>query len=223
MKIKKRRSIIKLSILILILGFLSYSFGYMPIIGDLIAEQKLSEYYTVTKDKPYSIKAEYDWYNTQYKAINRDVTYSLQSNTIHDGYMTKEVNEKANRQYKKIKKEFSENLIMPFQIDIWNNINANDYSIKSQRLYILSIYNTEDISEEDSEKMPATIADKVIKLMGEDYNFTGIQIIYYDKNGGYESAIPAHGFKKLEYDEILSKTKKVDRLPEDYLDWLSKQ
>lgn len=87
----------------------------------------------------------------------------------------------------------------------------------------MGVYNTEDISEEESKKMCAIIADKFINLMGEDYNFTGIQIIYYDKNGGYECAIDAHGFKKLEYDEILSKTKKVDRLPEDYLDWLSKQ
>lgn len=223
-KIKKRKHIIKLCILVAILGFLSHSImGYLPIIGNLIAEKKLSDYATIQKGSPQKIETKYDWYNTKYKSIKGNLSYMLQRNTIYDDKVSEQVNYDVLKQYSIVNSEFPQNLSFPSINTIWTELNADDYSIKSQRLYLLGVYNTEDISEEESKKMCAIIADKFINLMGEDYNFTGIQIIYYDKNGGYECAIDAHGFKKLEYDEMLSKTKKVDRLPEDYLDWLSKQ
>ena len=215
--------IIILCILVAILGFLSYSIGYLPILGNMIAEKKLSDYSSIVSEKVQKIETKYDWYNTKYQSISGNLSYRLQKDTIFDEKVAKQVNLVASEQYNRAKGEFSENLNFPTEIYVWTELNADDYSIKSQRLYLLGIYNTEDISEEDSEKMPATIADKFINLMGKDYNFTGIQIIYYDKNGGYESSISSNGFKELEYDEIFSKTEKVDRLPEDYLDWLSRQ
>lgn len=229
MKIKVRKHTIKLCILITILGILSYLIhltGYLPIIGNIIAEKKLSEYATIKNGSPQKIQTKYDWYNCKYYDISNsayNLSYILQNNTIHDEKVSEQVNSAAEKQYDRVNREFPQNLSFPSRNTIWTELNADDYSIKSQRLYLLGVYNTEDISEEDSKKMPATIADKFINIMGEDYNFTGIQIIYYDKNGGYESAIDANGFKELEYDEILSKTEKVDRLPEDYLDWLLKQ
>lgn len=225
-KIKIRKRIIKLCILISILGVLSYlmySIGYLPIIGNIIAEKKLSDYATIQKGSVQKVETKHDWYNAKYQSFRGSLSYRMQNNTIFDKKVSNEVKLEAKKQYNLIKGEFSENLSFPSGIDVWTELNADNYSLKSQRLYLLGVYNTEDISEEESKKMCATIADKFINLMGEDYNFTGIQIIYYDKNGGYESSISSNGFKKLEYDEILSKTEKVDRLPEDYLDWLSKQ
>ena len=185
-----------------------YLIGYLPVIGNIIAEKKLSNYSTIQKGNTQKVETKYDWYNTKYQSVKGKLTYRLKKNTIFDEKFSKEVNLVASKQYSKIKGEFSENLSFPSAIYIWTELNADDYSLKSQRLYLLSVYNTEDISEENSEKMCATIADKFIDLMGEDYNFTEIQIIYYDKNGGYESAISSNGFKKLEYDKILSKTEK---------------
>ncbi|WP_294187793.1 hypothetical protein [uncultured Clostridium sp.] len=190
-----------------------YLIGYLPVIGNIIAEKKLSNYSTIQKGNTQKVETKYDWYNTKYQSVKGKLTYRLKKNTIFDEKFSKEVNLVASKQYSKIKGEFSENLSFPSDIYIWKELNADDYSLKSQRLYLLSVYNTEDISEENSEKMCATIADKFIDLMGEDYNFTEIQIIYYDKNGGYESAISSNGFKKLEYDKILSKTEKIDKLP----------
>lgn len=214
--IKIRKPIIKLFILISIIAvisYLMYLIGYLPVIGNIIAEKKLSNYSTIQKGNTQKVETKYDWYNTKYQSVKGKLTYRLKKNTIFDEKFSKEVNLVASKQYSKIKGEFSENLSFPSDIYIWTELNADDYSLKSQRLYLLSVYNTEDISEENSEKMCATIADKFIDLMGEDYNFTEIQIIYYDKNGGYESAISSNGFKKLEYDKILSKTEKIDKLP----------
>ncbi|MDU5107714.1 hypothetical protein [Clostridium sp.] len=225
-KIKIRKPIIKLCILISIIGVLSYLMyliGYVPIIGNLIAEKKLSNYATIQKGNTQKVETKYDWYNAKYQSVKGNLSYRLQRNTIYDENVSEKVSLSAETQYNKIKEEFPQNLSFPKGITVWTEFDADNYSIKSQRLYLLGVYNTEDISEEESKKMCATIADKFINLMGEDYNFTGIQIIYYDKNGGYESAISSNGFKKLDYGEILSKTEKVDRLPEDYLNWLSKQ
>ncbi|WP_416180013.1 hypothetical protein [Clostridium sp. HCS.1] len=200
-----------------------YLIGYVPIIGNLIAEKKLSNYATIQKGNTQKVETKYDWYNAKYQSVKGNLSYRLQRNTIYDENVSEKVSLSAETQYNKIKEEFPQNLSFPKGITVWTEFDADNYSIKSQRLYLLGVYNTEDISEEESKKMCATIADKFINLMGEDYNFTGIQIIYYDKNGGYESAISSNGFKKLDYGEILSKTEKVDRLPEDYLNWLSKQ
>jgi len=73
--------------------------------------------------------------------------------------------------------------------------------------------------------MPAIITQEFTNLMGEDYNFIGIQIIYYDKNSDYTIEISADTFKKLEYQDMLEKTRKIqeERLGEEYFDWLSKQ
>lgn len=197
--------------------------GYIPIIGNLIAEKKLSNYATIQKGNTQKVETKYDWYNAKYQSVKGNLSYRLQKNTIYDENVSEKVSLSAETQYNIIKGEFPQNLSFPKGITVWTEFDADDYSIKSQRLYLLGVYNTADISEEESEKMCATIADKFINLMDEDYNFTGIQIIYCDKNGVYESSISANGFKKLEYDEILSKTEKEDRLPEDYLEWLSKQ
>lgn len=214
--IKIRKPIIKVFILIsiiAILSYLMYLIGYLPIIGNIIAEKKLSNYSTIQKGSTQKVETRYDWYNAKYQSVKGKLSYRLKKNTIYDEKVSEKVSLSAETQYNKIKGEFPQNLSFPKGITVWTELNADDYSLKSQRLYLLSVYNTEDISEENSEKMCATIADKFIDLMGEDYNFTGIQIIYYDKNGGYESAISSNGFKKLEYDKILSKTEKIDKLP----------
>lgn len=214
--IKIRKPIIKLFILISIIAvisYLMYLIGYLPIIGNIIAEKKLSNYSTIQKGSTQKVETRYDWYNAKYQSVKGNLSYRLQKNTIYDEKVSEKVSLSAETQYNKIKGEFPQNLSFPKGITVWTELNADDYSLKSQRLYLLGVYNTEDISEEDSEKMCAAIADKFIDLMGEDYNFTGIQIIYYDKNGGYESAISSNGFKKLEYDKILSKTEKIDKLP----------
>ena len=203
--------------------FLSYGFGYLPIVGNIIAERKLSEYSRIVKGSDSKVDTKYDWYNNKYESINRNLSYRLQKNSIYREAVSNKIQSDANQQYTKIKGGFSENLTFPSRISIWTEINADDYSIKSQTLYLLGIYNTENISEEESEKMPASIANEVINLMGEDYNFTNIQLIYFDKNGGYTIESFNNTFNKLEERDMLKKTRKIEEkeLPEDYLQWLA--
>ena len=215
MKMKKRISRIKVCLAIIIfflVGYIFYMIGYLPIIGNVIAEKKLNKYATTLKKNVQKVETKYDWYNSQYTDIRKStytLSYILKNNTIYDRKVTEKIGLEAEKQYSKIKGEFPQNLSFPNGISVWTELDADNYSIKGQRLYLLGIYNRENISEEESGKMPATIAQEFIKLMGEDYNFTGIQLNYFDKNGGYTIEISANTFKKLEYQDMLKKTRKV--------------
>lgn len=228
MKIKKRINTAKLCIAVIIIGFVIWLFnriGYVPIIGNIIAEKKLNEYSNTLEGNSSRIDTKYDSYNNIYQSINDNnsiLSYRLQSNTIFDETVSNKVELVAREQYNTIKKEFSQNLSFPYGIGVWTEFDGDDYSKKCQRLYLMGVFNVESISEEESQKMPATIAQQFIGLMGENYNFTGIQFIYYDKNGDYTIEIPSDTFNKLEYQDMLDKTRKMEEkeLGEDYFQWL---
>ncbi|MBK5263407.1 MAG: hypothetical protein JJE17_12705 [Peptostreptococcaceae bacterium] len=230
----KRAYIVKLIclfVIILIFGTLAayfYRIGYFPIIGNKIAEKKLAEYTNTQMQNPQPIKTQFDWYNGRYVCdLNNGSTlsYRLQHNTIHDEAVSVQVNLEADMDYNSVVGQFPANLELPNSITVWTTMNADDYTIKSQRLYLSGIYNTEKLTEEESQKMPTSIAQDFIDLMGSEYNFTGIQLIYADNNGMYEIAIPADTFEPLGDQELLYHTRKFseEKLPLDYLEWLEQQ
>ena len=228
MKFSKNKNPFKLivfcSFIVSIVVLLSVLFrlGYIPVLGNIIAEKKISNYANtqITKSK-------FDWKNSRYVSTlenGYNLSYKLQHNTIHDEQMSNEVNIVALNDYQSIIEKLPSNLEFPESISVWTSINADDYTKKAQRLYLLGIYNTDSLSEEESLKIPANIAQNIIELMGKEYNFTGIQLIYADKNGIYEISIPANTFDAIEYEKLLENTKKYSeqKLPLDYLEWLKK-
>ena len=228
MKFSKNKNPFKLivfcSFIVSIVVLLSVLFrlGYIPVLGNIIAEKKISNYANtqITNSK-------FDWKNSRYVSTlenGYNLSYKLQHNTIHDEQMSTEVNNVALNDYQSIIEKLPSNLEFPESISVWTSINADDYTKKAQRLYLLGIYNTDSLSEEESLKIPANIAQNIIELMGKEYNFTGIQLIYADKNGIYEISIPANTFDAIEYEKLLENTKKYSeqKLPLDYLEWLKK-
>ena len=228
MKFSKNKNPFKLivfcSFIVSIVVLLSVLFrlGYIPVLGNIIAEKKISNYANtqITNSK-------FDWKNSRYVSTlenGYNLSYKLQHNTIHDEQMSTEVNNVALNDYQSIIEKLPSNLEFPESISVWTSINADDYTKKAQRLYLLGIYNTYSLSEEESLKIPANIAQNIISLMGKEYNFTGIQLIYADKNGIYEISIPANTFDAIEYEKLLENTKKYSeqKLPLDYLEWLKK-
>ena len=92
--IKIRKPIIKLFILISIIAvisYLMYLIGYLPVIGNIIAEKKLSNYSTIQKGNTQKVETKYDWYNTKYQSVKGKLTYRLKKNTIFDEKFSKEV------------------------------------------------------------------------------------------------------------------------------------
>lgn len=215
-------------LLLATLGMVFSRISYIPIIGNIIAEKKLNEYSINQMENIQKIKTNYDWYNGKYSATLNNgykLSYELKNNAIHDEEADLLVNKKANVDYKLIRERFTENLEFPEDIIVWTLINADDYTKRYQRLYLLSIYNDDNIMESESLKMPANIAQDFIKYMGSGYNFTGIQIIYADKNGMYQIAIPTETLKPIQEKELLENIVKFSKeeLPLDYLEWLKNQ
>jgi len=200
---------IGISLLIAIAVCFNYG-AYLPVAGNMIAEKKLTQYSNRLIPYHQKVKTVYDWYNSRYVTNDREgnmLAYRLKSNTIYDEAVSIQINLGARAQFEKAKQVLSPDLEFASDIHIWTEINADDYSVKRQRLYLLGIYSSQYVSEEESRKMPAAIARQVIELMGDDYNFTGIQLIYYDRNGGYTIEIPSGTFEPLKYEDMLGKHK----------------
>ena len=68
-----------------------YLIGYLPVIGNIIAEKKLSNYSTIQKGNTQKVETKYDWYNTKYQSVKGKLTYRLKKNTIFDEKFSKEV------------------------------------------------------------------------------------------------------------------------------------
>lgn len=209
-------------VLLVVIVVMFFKIGYLPIFGNIIAEKKMSDYANT------QIESKFDLLNGKYISTldnEYSLSYELQFNTIHDEQMSTNANDVAKNDYQTIIEEFPANLEFPDGIIVWTSINADDYSIKPQKLYLLGIYNTNSLTQEESLKMPADIAQTFIGHMGKVYNFTSIQLIYADKNGMYEISIPDDTFDVLVYQELLLNTKRYpeERLPLDYLEWLEQQ
>ena len=218
-KYKENVSIILL-VIIIVLSIMYFWLGFFPIYGKIMAVSKLSKY---TGSLIY--KVSFDWLNSKYVYYFDDgsrLTYRLPYNSIFDERTLDEINDKANRQYQLIKSSFPANLTLPESIDLSSEINADDYTQKSQMLYLSGISNTEKLTEAQSLEMPAKIVRQFIELMGDEYSFTGIQFGYYDKNGVYELIIRYGDYQLLKHKNLEKSVRKYseNEWGLDYIEWL---
>ena len=223
-KVSTKRKIV-ISCIAIILLFIAYQTASVFVWGVKTAERELSKYAKEVLKVNEKIECQYDWYNNRYLAINKlkfTLDYRKQNNTIFDGAFSQKEDEKANYDYNNLIANMPDNLTLPANIMVWTEISADNYNVKAQRLYLLSVFNTEDISEQDSLLKPANIVMDVISELGESYNFTGIQVIYYDKNGMFEIVFPADSFERITVEKLLGNTKQIPtaRYPETYINWL---
>ena len=224
MRKQKKRIAVIISIMVIagmIGSFLYFGLGYLPIVGKMIATHKLSNY------SDAQIKnVSFDWLNSKYTCSlngNRRLGYRLRYDTINDERVNEKIIATANEKYRSIVNDFPINLTLPKSIDVWTEINANDYTQRFQRIYLLGVFNAETLTEEQSLEMPSTVAKTLIELMGNEYSFTGIQLIYADQNGMYELSIRSEGNQLLQNQDLNSSIRKFSEkeLPLDYIEWLS--
>lgn len=185
--------------------------GYAPFIGTFIAEREMN-HYLLGHDKTVTVtNVKFDWYNGGYVGLlgkDNRLTYHLNNNTIIDYPLMRSLDIGLNVKYREILNNFPENLIFPDEISAWTAIDASDYSQYYQQLYVLGISNIDsEIEETESRRMAADIGEELIYLLGSDYNFTGIQLIYHDKNGVWEVAIRATRSGSLTREDLHRHTK----------------
>ena len=194
--------------------------GYLPIVGKMTATHKLSSYSDAQIEN-----VTFDWLNGKYicSVNGGGLGYRLRYDTISDERVNEEIIAAANEKYLSIINDFPTNLTLPKSIYVWTEINADDYTRKSQRVYLLSVFNSETLTEEQSLEMPSEVAETFIELMGNEYSFTGIQLIYADKNGMYELSIRSEGNQLLQNQDLNSRIRKFSEkeLPLDYIEWVN--
>lgn len=211
--------------IVILLLLLTYQVLSIFVWGVTIGERELNKYAHKSLGLDERIECRYEMYNNRYYALNDlgfTLDYRKDTKTIYNEAFSQEENEKASSDYKALLGKMPDNLDLPSDIMVWTEISTKNYDVKSQRLYLLSVFNEENISEKDSFQKPAQVAMDVIAGLGEIYNITGIQIIYFDKNGMFEIAIPSGLLEPLTMEKLLANTKErpEDRYPEDYKKWL---
>ena len=212
-------------LLIVILCVLYKVGGYVPVIGEQIANKKIAEYeakvYHVSDviNTGYSLNS--GMYEGKYEKGSSDyfLSYALNVNGIWDEYQIEKWNDQLRSDFRNIRKKMPENIILkdPY---ILGHIDTRDYSQKIQRIY-LPIYNTEHLSMEESKKKAAEITAQIIALLGDQYSIAGVQIWYYDRNGGYTICKTEKTSKLITYEWLLKNTKKMDELGETEQKWIS--
>ena len=192
----KNKFIIRLVFfMILLISVCCYIVGYIPLIGKVIAENKINDYVKNIYGEDKHITMNYDFYNMGNYSGGEYYIYDLRSNEIIDLQLYE--NAKGATLYKQDYQKIIKNLgagiyIKDFYISC--RIDANDFSKKYYRLTIYDMGDTNTLSNDESIKRPAKIVMKFIKQMEIQYNFTSVVVHYTDNNGNYtisyDSKIP---------------------------------
>ncbi len=221
----KQINVVLIIILVLFIfsGMLHFLLGYIPIIGRVIANGKLSKYAGNSVNSTYSFP-----YGDGYSAVLENgvtVTYDLKQNTIFDSEVSNSVQIKIDDRFNEIKPTLDESLLFPDRLWVRTWFDADDYNNVFHRLDILSVFNNQTLDVDESLQMPSKIAQEVIGALGSDYNFRVVYVIYADTNGMYECLLKLKEGDDLDENLLIESTTKFSKseLPEDYLQWLDQQ
>jgi hypothetical protein len=221
---KRKRILIIILVIFLIGSFAIFKLtGYIPLIGKMIAENKVNDYIKSTYGNTENVDLQFDLYNFGgYKS--EDYIYDINNKILFDANMVEADMGKNEKACQKVFSMLNPNMTFG-SYHIVEYIDGSDFSKQYHRISIHSLYNLEEISEDNSFIRPAEIIMDFIDEMGSDYNFTGIYLNYYDKNGYYKVSVPYVDKKTITYDMLIENTEKVanDKLPLDYIEWRDEQ
>ncbi len=202
----KKKNIMVIFITILIAFFAwAYSVGYVPVIGDIIATQKINDYIKEVYQIEENIDVGYDFYNMgNYNADG--YLYDLNNNRIIDInlYENEGAETPYKQDYQKIIDELEEGVeFKDYYISC--EIDADDYSNKYYKLVVYDLSNNNILSKEESLEVPAKIVYQFMNSMEIQYNFTSVNILYSDNNG--EKQIIINGDTLITEEMLIQNTK----------------
>lgn len=212
--------LILITVLLVVSGTLYLLFGYVPIAGSVIANNKLSKYSGTSVSATYRFPYD-DGYST---VIDNDRTliYHLKHNTIADNEVSTIVQNEVDKHYQKIRSILEHDMQYPNMIQVRTWIDADDYQKRFHRLDILSVFNKEQLKEEESMQMASTVALSLIDALGSMVHVKSLHVVYADSNGMYECIIDFNRNVDINEALLVESTRKLSdsELPEDYIEWL---
>lgn len=212
--------LILITVLVVVSGTLYFLFGYVPIAGSVIANNKLSKYAGTTVSATYRFP-----YDDGYSAVvdnSRTLIYHLKHNTIADNEVSTIVQNEVDKHYQKIRSILEHDMQYPNMIQVRTWIDADDYQKRFHRLDILSVFNKEQLKEEESMQMASTVALSLIDALGSMVHVKSLHVVYADSNGMYECIIDFNRNVDINEALLVESTRKLSdsELPEDYIEWL---
>lgn len=199
MKQKKIYKIIVICCIILIVAsaVIYKVYGYLPIVGKTLANNKVENYVQITYNKKLEQNVSFDFYNSDcYKndsyrcSLKDDIIYDVESNKL------KFINN--NKIFNKIVSKYNSDIIIK-DYNVSEFIDGSDFTKLYHRLTIYKIFDSKKV---DKEK----IAEKILGIISEfsdNYNFTGIYINYYCSNESYTISIPYNNKETITKDMII--------------------
>jgi hypothetical protein len=187
--------------------FIYTTTGFVPVIGSYLAGKEMSQY----KQEP-AIRTRYDILNFQYISIFADgseVEFLPHFKRIIDNNLSEKIDRDFREIYPELVKDFPEKLKFPNSVFIITSVDVSDHDLLFHLVYLLGVENKEEISKEESTKMPARIAMQFVGKMGMDFNVTGMQVQYSDQNGSYEIWISAFTSEPISYEKLFAHTIKT--------------
>ncbi|MFI3212882.1 MAG: hypothetical protein R3Y24_06020 [Eubacteriales bacterium] len=206
-----KKAIVICSILIiiaLIFWGLLYSVGYIPIIGNMIATEKINDYATEVYGNDESIDVGYDFYNMG--NYNTDeYSYILNIGRIIDHNLYENAGEETpyKQDYQKIIDMLEEGINFE-DYSISCTIDADDYSRKYYTLVVYNLSNENVLSENESLTKPAEVVMQFVNSMDTKYNFTSVNVVYNDNNG--KKQISLNGDTAITEDILVQSTKNIE-------------
>ena len=155
------------AILIVLVAFgLLYSVGYIPIIGNIIAENKINAYASETYDTTETIETNFDFYCFGAYSSDEGYLYDINTNLITDlnRYENAGTDTPYKQDYQKIISTLGKDISME-EYYISYTVDADDFSREFYKLTIYKLESAEDLTVEESHKNPAKIIIEFIDYM----------------------------------------------------------
>ena len=170
-------------IVVSILLFLYIGVGYIPLVGKVIADYKLSKY--CNERISTHLGFPYTGYGGYTGSGNR-VTYDLNSNLISDSAYSNRINKECNKKYVDYLAGIEATTTVKYPKDIFvsTRINASDSEKTYSKIYILDVLENVELSVEVSKERVCEIAGNIVGQL--DINCTSIQMRYYNRTGYFE-------------------------------------
>lgn len=179
---KRIGRILIIAIAISIVLFLYTGAGYIPLIGKLIADYKLSKY--CNERISTHIGFPYTGYGG-YTDSGNSVIYDLNRNLISDSAYSNQINKKCNIKYVAYITNIKEGTVKyPEDIFVSTRINASNSEKTYSMIYILDVLENVELSVDASKERVCELAEGIVKQL--DINCTSIQMRYYNRTGYFE-------------------------------------
>ncbi len=186
--LKDRKIIIIAIIIVVLVNVLNIP---IPFFSKYSVDKTLNEYL-----KTDNISSKYNFKDNYYSVVynGEEYKYNYGNRVIYDPILDKKFQKKIDKDYLIIKNNNPYvDVELPKRVHLYTVIDADDFDIKVQKLYVIVVRSNQKMSFEETKNKIAEIILYILDSLGEDYNIRGLQFKYENLDGEYEVVLEIKG------------------------------